>query len=407
MSIDSVDYLDYWGLARQPFSLAPCPETLFLSKQHAECLLRLKYAVVAGKGGALLISEHAGDGKTSVLRRLAMELQDEFESKVRVAFIDHPTLTPVQMLQEISRQIGIERPYKTKVRALNAFRERLLLLREAGERVVVIVDEGQMLEHRPDILQELRILLNFCVGDSFLLSLILAGQIALEGMIRSMPEFWQRMPVRFFLKNLDPADTRELVRHRLRVAGLEADHEIFTPQALQKIHHVTGGCPRVICSIADLALVVGRSAGVRMIDLPQVVQAYADMEKGCSDSFPYYHFLHSAESAAGAQPATPGLPPAPGLPVIVRSASQPTRRRTGSKRRWLKWLARSTRRNANATATTTATATATTAIATTAKVKATTKAAVKTKATTKAKTKAKPATKAKRKAKQPSGQQRA
>jgi type II secretory pathway predicted ATPase ExeA len=341
MSIDSVDYLEYWGLARQPFSLAPCPETLFLSKQHAECLLRLKYAVVAGKGGALLVSEHPGDGKTTVLRRLAMELQDDFESEVRVAFVDHPTLTPVQMLQEISRQIGIENPYRTKIRALNAFRERLLQLHEAGERVVVIVDEGQMLEHRPDLLQELRILLNFCVGDAFLLSVILSGQVALEGMIRSMPEFWQRLPVRFFLKNLDAADTRELVRHRLRAAGLDADRTLFTDQALQKIHLVTGGCPRVICSIADLALVVGRSAGIRTIDLPQVAQAYSDMEKHCSDSFPYYHFLRSAEKSDHSGPANAGLPPAPGLPVIVRPPSEPAQLRTGSKRRWLKWLSRS------------------------------------------------------------------
>ena len=73
-----------------------------------------------------------------------------------------------------SRQIGIANPYRTKIRALNAFRERLLELHEAGEKVVVIIDEGQMLEHRLDLLQELRILLNFCVGDSFLLSVILS-----------------------------------------------------------------------------------------------------------------------------------------------------------------------------------------------------------------------------------------
>ena len=64
------DYIDYWALTRPPFALAPCPENLFLSKQHRECLLRLKFAVLAGKGGALLISENAGDGKTTVLRRL-------------------------------------------------------------------------------------------------------------------------------------------------------------------------------------------------------------------------------------------------------------------------------------------------------------------------------------------------
>ena len=67
---------------------------------------------------------------------------------------------------------------------------------------LVIVDEGQMLSHRPDLLQELRILLNFCVSDSFLVSFVLSGQRPLETAVRQMPEFWQRLPVRFFLRNL-------------------------------------------------------------------------------------------------------------------------------------------------------------------------------------------------------------
>jgi hypothetical protein len=204
-----------------------------------------------------------------------------------------------------------------------------------------------MLEHRPDILQELRILLNFCSGDSFLLSFILSGQAALERMIRSMPEFWQRMSVRFFLKNLDAGDTRDLIRHRLVMAGLDSDRDLFTPQALQKIHLVSGGCPRIICSMADLALVVGRSAGVRTIDLPQVAQAYADLEKRCTDSFPYYHFLHSAENAERPETTNKELPQAPGLPVIIHAPTETSSvRRGSSKRRWLSWLSRSGKANA-------------------------------------------------------------
>jgi type II secretory pathway predicted ATPase ExeA len=68
------EYLEYWGLERPAFSLAPCPDTLFLSRQHAECLIRLKYSILSRKGGALLISEHAGDGKTAILGRLSRRL---------------------------------------------------------------------------------------------------------------------------------------------------------------------------------------------------------------------------------------------------------------------------------------------------------------------------------------------
>ncbi len=297
MSDGFQEYVRYWGLERPAFSLAPCPGNLFLSRQHGECLIRLKYTILSAKGGGLLVSESAGDGKTTVLGRLMRDLEEELEEKVHIAFIDHPTLTPVQMLQEISRQIGIEKPYKTKVRALSALRNRLTQLHERGERCVVIVDEGQMLVHRPDLLQELRILLNFCVDDAFLLSFVLSGQRPLEPVLRASPEFWQRLPIRIFLGNLDLADTRRLIAHRLRVAGLPPERELFTPAAYERIYAFSEGVPRVICAIADLALVVGRSAGVRQIDVPQVAQAHADMEKHSSESFHYYHFLSSKSEA--------------------------------------------------------------------------------------------------------------
>ncbi len=313
----SYDYLEYWGLERTPFSLAPDPQRLFLSRQHGECLLRLKYAVMAGKGGALLVSQNAGDGKTTVLRRLCNDLRSDLKGRIRIAFIDHPTLSPVEMLQEISRQLGIKKPYRSKVRALQGLRERLMELRDEGNKCVVIVDEGQMLEHQIGLLQELRILLNLYQRDSFLLSFILSGQLALEGVIRSMPEFWQRLPVRFFLGNLDLTDTRRLIQHRLHCAGLEAEHEIFTAAAYERIYAASEGCPRVVCSIADLALVVGRSAGVRLVDAAQVVQAHADMEKGSSDSYHYYHFVQSFLDQNEARPPVCAPPPIDEAPLRV------------------------------------------------------------------------------------------
>jgi len=285
------EYLAYWGFSKHPFSLSPDPDMLFLSAQHQEALMRLKYGVISNKGGVLLISENAGDGKTSILRRLIAELTDEYEGRIKIAFIDHPTLTVNQMIAEIARQLGVAKVRKEKIDNLNLLRVKLTELHEAGTKPLVIVDEGQMLAHKPDILQELRILLNFCVSDAFLLSFIFSGQKPLEGAIKKMPEFWQRLPVRFFLRNLDLRDTGELIRHRVRVAG-QSEREVFSQTGIEGIYRFSQGCPRVICSIADLALLVGFSRRSMKIDFGEVSQATTDMTKS-GELYHYFSFMES------------------------------------------------------------------------------------------------------------------
>ncbi len=317
------DYLTYWGLSKPPFSLTPDPEMLYLSTQHSECLMRLKYAIFSHKGGALLVSDNAGNGKTSVLARLQNDLKDYYSGRVRVVFIDHPTLTPIEMIGEIARQLGGELHTTEKIRSLNYLRDRLFTLYNENIKVVVIVDEGQMLKERPDILGELRILLNFCVSDAFLLTFIFSGQKPLDGILRSMPEFWQRLPVRFFLKNLDFNDTKSLVQFRLRKVGLT--DEIFTADAYEGIYHYSEGCPRIICSVADLCLLIGYAKRARRIGFVEVSTACRDMESS-GDSFHYFAYikaqqegtLHVTESVEAGQ-----TPPVPRRPLPGKAISPP------------------------------------------------------------------------------------
>lgn len=300
-------YLAYWGLREPPFALAPNPGMFYLSDQHRECLMRLKYAIHSGKGGALLISENAGNGKTTTLNLLMQELSSADGGEVRVAFLDYPTMTSEQMVAEIARQLGVKDACGSKVEDLNALRGVLRAHHEQGIRSLVVVDEGQMLANRPDLLQELRILLNFCVSGEFLLSFILSGQAPLEPAVRAMPEFWQRLPVRFFLKNLHFQDTRNLIDYRLRMAG--AERPLFTTTAMEGIYRFSEGCPRVICAVADLALVVGHSNRSRQVDFVEVSQACADMERS-DGSYHYFNFLEGRSGIGQGEVshATPGHP---------------------------------------------------------------------------------------------------
>ena len=270
--------------------------------------MRLKYAVVSNKGGALLVSENAGDGKTSLLARLRDEMSQQYHGNCRTVFIDHPTLTANQMVTEIARQIGVPANTTDKLAMLNELRDFLLSCHLKGEKCVVMLDEGQMLCHRPDILQELRILLNFCVADAFLLTFILCGQKPLDEAIRAMPEFYQRLPVRFFLGNLNQQDTSELIRFRLQRAGNPAGREIFSEDGYRGIFNFSKGCPRVICSVADLALVIAHSRFTDQVDFVAVSQACSDMNR-TDGAYHYFHFLQSFSS-----PLTVPVDPTSGAP---------------------------------------------------------------------------------------------
>jgi type II secretory pathway predicted ATPase ExeA len=298
----SEEYLSYWGMSRPPFSLTPDPEMLYLSSQHSECLMRLKYAILSHKGGALLVSDTAGNGKTSLLGRLQNDLRDYYAGRVRVVFIDHPTLTPIEMLGEISRQLGGEFHTTEKIRSLNYLRDRLFTFYNDNIKVVVIVDEGQMLIERADILGELRILLNFCVSDAFLLTFIFSGQKPLDAILREMPEFWQRLPVRFFLRNLDFQDTKALIQYRLGKVGITG--EIFAPDAFEGIYHYSEGCPRIICSVADLCLLIGYAKRARRIGFVEVSTACRDMESS-GDSFHYFAYIKGQKEPDAPPKITP------------------------------------------------------------------------------------------------------
>ncbi|MDH5526024.1 MAG: AAA family ATPase [Nitrospirota bacterium] len=288
-------YLQYWGLKEAPFSLAPNPRLFYLSDQHRECLMRLKYAIHSGKGGALLISEEAGDGKTTTLQLLMQHLVEETRNQIRIAYLDYPTMTPAQMVAEIARQLGVEGVRGDKVHDINLLRDHLKECHARGMRNLVIVDEGQMMAEQPELLQEFRILLNFCSSGEFLLGFILSGQAPLDAAVRSFPEFWQRLPVRFMLRNLNQVDTCNLIHHRLAVAG--AERPLFTDMAMQGIYRFSQGCPRVICAVADLALVVGHSNRARYVDFAEVTQACSDMEHS-SSSYHYYDYLETEEKTS-------------------------------------------------------------------------------------------------------------
>ena len=279
-------YIEYWGLKQHPFLLAPDSQMMYMAGQYFECLERLKYAINTNKGGVLIISEDAGLGKTTILLKLIDEMREEYGDLFRYALIDHPTINPDQLIARITESISGARPYEDKLKNLSLLKSTLTEVKQKGGKNIIIIDEGQMLCGAKDVLQELRMLINLTYNNEYLHTFILSGQKPLWDEIKSMPEFWQRLPVRYYFYPLRLEETKELIKYRLLKAGIDNGKEIFTNDALEIIQRYSKGSPRTIIALADLSLFIAFSDHSRKISFKEMTKAINAMA-GKGESLPY------------------------------------------------------------------------------------------------------------------------
>ncbi len=280
------EYLEYWGLTNHPFLLAPDSRMMCVTGQYYECLERVKYAINTGKGGVLIVSEDAGLGKTTLLLKLIDDMKGSLGDAFRYAYVDHPTLSSSQMIAQIAGEISGLSVGEDKLKNLAILKDALIQAKEQGGRSIIVVDEGQLLCEAPDVLQELRILINLTYRNEYLHTFILSGQRTLWHTIKNMPEFWQRLPVRYYFVPLKLQETRELIQYRLRQTGLEEGREIFSEDALEIIHRYSRGSPRTVIALSDLSLLVGYTNQAGKVGFKEVSKAINAMS-GQGESLPY------------------------------------------------------------------------------------------------------------------------
>jgi len=252
-------YKDFYGFTDKPFSKTPDPRFLFMSRGHREALARLQY-VVEEHELALLTGE-IGCGKTTISRALMDSMGDEY----RFCFIFNPRLTALEFLRVIARNLVHEDPSDRKDDLLQQITDALYRFHREGTCPVIVIDEAQLIPDR-EIFEEIRLLTNFQLDDSNLLSVIIMGQPELRTILSTpvYEPFRQRVAINFHLQPLDLDETFEYLDFRMEVAG--GSSGLFTPDAVQRIHELSGGVPRKINVIATNALLEGFGRDAAVID---------------------------------------------------------------------------------------------------------------------------------------------
>ena len=261
-------YTAFYGLSEKPFALAPDPRFLFLAASHREALAHVLYGIEQGEG-FIAVTGEVGTGKTTLCRTLLERLGPDTE----LAFVFNPMLSGEDLLRAISSEFGLLTEGCTRAELSDQLNQFLLEQKRARRRVLLIVDEAQNLA--PETLEEIRLLSNLETSTSKLIQILLFGQPELDDKLDShdLRQLRQRISVRWSLGSLTSAETREYVRHRLRIAA-ESDPEIFSSRALAEVHRRARGIPRLVNLLCDRALLAGYAAGQKRIG-PDLVSVAA------------------------------------------------------------------------------------------------------------------------------------
>lgn len=273
-------YQNYWQLQSAPFNNDSDTRFYFPSDTHQSGLLKMRYLVENRREAGLLVGG-TGLGKTYLLAKLAEQLAESHGPFVHVVF---PQLSAPELLAYLALELGadpgqvgnseggLDRTIRELQRLFAAFSEQ-------NRHPVLVIDEAHLIDD-PAVFQALRLLLNFHQQRPDF-SLILAGQRELLPHVKRYAEFEERLAVKCLLRPFNLEETVGYVTGRLEAAGTR--RTIFEPTAVTTIFEVSGGIPRRINRICDLALLVGFAEESASIAADQIEAVAAELTAAVPD----------------------------------------------------------------------------------------------------------------------------
>jgi general secretion pathway protein A len=308
----------YFRLEGLPFPPLSPYGVVYSGATFLEGIATLEAGLLNHLSGLTMLTGEAGVGKTTLIYSF---LQREYE-RVRIAHIDDPKLSFLEIMQLVLKQLKLECAGTTKLDYLNVL-DRYLDEHGKQERNAIVVDNAQVLSD--DVLEELRLLSNRGQRNDRCLQLILVGRSELAERLREhkFRPLNQRISTRGILKPLSKGEALTYVECKLMAQGSKTT-TIFEPRALDLLVRYSEGIPATInmlCHNAMQAAVYALESKVSVGTAKKVTEEYRDAAAGTelrpvggvppwTWSFRWLRKWNRTPGRRGGQIAYPALPTA-------------------------------------------------------------------------------------------------
>lgn len=246
-------YEAHWELRESPFRNRNRLKYFFPGASHEESLARMHFLVEQRRMLGVL-SGGDGCGKSLTLAVLAGELAGQGH---RVLSQNLTGLDGRSLALSLATGLHAHPPRNADAFALwRLVEDAVEQLALQGIATALLLDDADQATAESRLL--IRRIVKVLDGK---VSVILAAE---TGDRDPIDEFAKLVDLYLSLEPWDEGETADFLRRSLQTAG--GDAEIFTPLAGSRIFELTGGVPRQVCHLADLALIAGASQQLSAID---------------------------------------------------------------------------------------------------------------------------------------------
>jgi general secretion pathway protein A len=261
-------YQSHWGLRTMPFNGRIDPKYYYPSPTHEEAIARLHFLVDNHRRLGIVLGS-VGSGKSMLFEAFAGRLR---RSGIAVANFNLFGLGPAEMLWRIAVDLGLNPP--PSAAPTNLWRALDDCFREHRYRqldTVVLLDGADEAER--GVLPHLARLAACDPSPDARLTVILAVE---KANVRKLGNrIMELTDLRIELENWTLEDVDGFLTFSLAKAG--GQKTIFTEDGVTKLHELSGGVPRRVVQLADLALLAGAGAELAQIDAEVVHSVYHEL----------------------------------------------------------------------------------------------------------------------------------